>query len=271
GVGTSAMIMLDIDDFKNINDRCGRDWGDRALMQVADILRDYFRTGDIAARFGGDEFCVFMAGVPSYQTVWKKCERLAQEIFRVTNEENQFPVTCSMGIAMAGEDTATFARLYQCADAALYEAKHRGKNQCAVYGEATDSMPPFEQVSLRGDLMEALDIALFLIDAKTDEMIYISPAGQRLCGTTDYRGKKCYELIRAGDKPCIDCVRPALSHDCFFRRSLFSGCWKRPVLLQDKLINWKGQLVHLQLAVPLEEAPLETLESAESSAPPAKS
>ncbi|MEG1684281.1 MAG: diguanylate cyclase, partial [Oscillospiraceae bacterium] len=117
GAGTSAMIMLDIDDFKNINDSCGHDWGDRALMQVADILRDYFRTGDIAARFGGDEFCVFMAGVPSYQTVWKKCEQLAQEIFRVTNEENQFPITCSMGIAMAGEDTATFAKLYQCADA----------------------------------------------------------------------------------------------------------------------------------------------------------
>ncbi|MEG1683683.1 MAG: EAL domain-containing protein, partial [Oscillospiraceae bacterium] len=250
---TSAMIMLDIDDFKSINDTCGHDWGDRALVQVADILRDYFRTGDIAARFGGDEFCVFMAGIPSYQTAWKKCNRLAQEIFRITSEENQFPITCSMGIALVGENTSTFAQLYKCADTALYEAKRRGKNQCAIYGEAADAVPPFVRVSPQDSLLAALDIALFLIDAETDEMIYISPAGQRLCGVEDYGGKKCYEVIRTADKPCTDCIRSTLSHDCFFRRSLFSGCWSRPVLLRDKLINWKGRLVHLQLAVALED------------------
>ena len=75
---THALIMIDVDHFKSINDTCGHACGDEVLSYLARRLSAFFRRGDVIGRFGGDEFCVFMMGVPSATLVAEKCAALCR-------------------------------------------------------------------------------------------------------------------------------------------------------------------------------------------------
>lgn len=132
---TNAMIMLDIDDFKAVNDTYGHATGDLALKTLAEHLRNVFRQEDIVGRFGGDEFCVFMRGIPSADAVRKKCELLCKRLWDREEGNIDFSMTISIGIALSDSSHNSFNILYECADEALYKAKNNGKNQIIVYGE----------------------------------------------------------------------------------------------------------------------------------------
>ena len=130
----SAFIMLDVDNFKGVNDALGHAKGDYVIVSVANLLLETFRQGDIKCRMGGDEFSVFMKNVASADAVGKK---LAQLQARVTEAfaAVQFPreITVSIGAACcAGPRTDGFAALYKAADEALYTVKKSGKNHYAV-------------------------------------------------------------------------------------------------------------------------------------------
>ncbi|MEG0734101.1 GGDEF domain-containing protein, partial [Anaerorhabdus sp.] len=121
-----ALLMLDIDDFKDVNDRYGHAEGDRVLGEVAIELKERFRSRDIVGRVGGDEFTILMTDIPSKDVAIKKAEELCSAIRnrRFTKCE----ITVSIGIAFAN-DEKSFNEIYNEADEALYQAKNNGKNQ----------------------------------------------------------------------------------------------------------------------------------------------
>ncbi len=131
-----SLIMLDLDDFKQVNDTHGHVAGDQVLMRLGALLQSSLRTYDVAARIGGEEFCLILPGASSLraQALAKRVlEAFRQERFSVS-PETAFSVTFSAGVATALshlEDMTPAALLAQ-ADEALYLAKRQGKNRVAA-------------------------------------------------------------------------------------------------------------------------------------------
>ena len=120
-----AMLIIDLDHFKEINDTYGHFTGDEALRRLSAILGALFRRDDVAGRLGGDEFMVYMNQAPDRAAVKKRCEALIRRVREV--EADGCRVTISVGAALTagGED---YESLYRRADEALYRAKESGRN-----------------------------------------------------------------------------------------------------------------------------------------------
>lgn len=134
-----AFLVLDVDDFKNINDTCGHYAGDKVLCRVGDVLKKVFHSEDIIVRFGGDEFIVFAKGLGDEAVVMEKCGFICKMLQVVSKNEIGVPVGCSIGAVVAGEQPVDgFNALFCQADAALYESKDEGKNRYTLrrYSEA---------------------------------------------------------------------------------------------------------------------------------------
>lgn len=126
----SALILADVDHFKQINDRHGHPAGDRILSTVADCLARALRKEDVLGRLGGEEFAVFMPGV-SLDAALRCAERLRAEVAgSVTAPDAGSPVTISLGVVMV-EPGASWDAAYQLADQKLYQAKQLGRNRVA--------------------------------------------------------------------------------------------------------------------------------------------
>ncbi|RHR30808.1 diguanylate cyclase [Clostridium sp. AF19-22AC] len=130
----AAFFMIDIDDFKYINDVYGHLSGDVILAEIAAGLKRIFRSGDIIGRIGGDEFAVIMKDIREVDAV----ERKAQEVIGIFNhllEEDKYTFSSSIGIAFAPKHGYAFETMYKKADIALYKAKAEGKNTWRFYEE----------------------------------------------------------------------------------------------------------------------------------------
>jgi len=128
-----SLIMLDLDDFKAINDTCGHSMGDCILKQVAHILQSNIRSLDTAARIGGDEFAVFLPGCPLSQAK-EIAERLRHEIAMLNAQFDEVPsltVSSSIGLLSARHEIPLL-QFYDKADQLLYKSKHLGKNQISA-------------------------------------------------------------------------------------------------------------------------------------------
>lgn len=125
------MFVMDIDNFKLINDTLGHACGDEALRKFSSALIANFRENDIVGRLGGDEFSVFMR-YPNEHTseqIESKCRSFLMAISKISLSKNEsHRIQCSIGIATYPADGKTYQQLYECADRRMYEAKNRGKN-----------------------------------------------------------------------------------------------------------------------------------------------
>ncbi|QAT50380.1 diguanylate cyclase [Caproiciproducens sp. NJN-50] len=131
--GRHAAIMLDIDDFKRINDTLGHIQGDAALLNVAQRLSALFRSSDIVGRIGGDEFFVLMKDCGSREVLTEKLDALTGMFGEIHLEDPSFQVSGSIGVALYPEDGTDYRELYKKADVALYYSKAHGKNQYRIY------------------------------------------------------------------------------------------------------------------------------------------
>lgn len=130
----NAFIMVDIDNFKKVNDTCGHPAGDQVLIEVAAILNDNFSTEGIVGRLGGDEFGVFVHCVPL--DISSRLKRVLEQISKMKDyNESSYNITCSIGVAFC-DKVQDVGQLYKNADDALYLAKQRGKNQIAFWEKA---------------------------------------------------------------------------------------------------------------------------------------
>lgn len=128
-----AFILIDIDDFKMINDVYGHSKGDFTLRRISEELSSVIRKNDIIARIGGDEFVICLMNLPNIQVAIDKVERI-QDIFGESLKEAfGFKINCSIGISFYPNDGLDFASLLEHADLALYEAKKAGKDRYRLY------------------------------------------------------------------------------------------------------------------------------------------
>lgn len=133
--GVSAFLIIDIDNFKKINDTFGHVYGDVVLKHTAQRLATVFRSNDILGRLGGDEMTVFMTNIPSADIAVKKGFEICRVLGSWRKDDEKIPLTCSVGVAVMPEHGHTLEKLYHNADMALYQAKHMGKNMCCLYDE----------------------------------------------------------------------------------------------------------------------------------------
>jgi len=126
-----SLIMLDLDGFKEINDRFGHLIGNAALKHVAELLRKFVRETDVVGRYGGDEFMILLPETPKHMA-----EGLAKDIRALISttpldlqEHGLLPLTTSLGMASFPRDARTADSLMEEADGAMYEAKRAGRNQ----------------------------------------------------------------------------------------------------------------------------------------------
>jgi diguanylate cyclase (GGDEF)-like protein len=129
------LLLIDLDNFKTINDKHGHLYGDRVLQVVAKCISQNSRNVDISGRYGGDEFVILLPKTPP-DLAQVFAERLCQIIPTQLEgiEELTIPVTLSIGIAsFSGETNLTFDALLDRADEALYIAKQAGRNQFAIW------------------------------------------------------------------------------------------------------------------------------------------
>lgn len=130
-----ALALLDLDNFKQVNDVYGHLTGDEVIKSVAGLMLGRFRTSDIVGRVGGDEFAVFCLGVSARDVLALKFEGLAQEVKKAMDElMPSHNSSLSVGLVF-GDETDNFGTLYQKADIALYAGKHQGKGKVVLFGE----------------------------------------------------------------------------------------------------------------------------------------
>jgi diguanylate cyclase (GGDEF)-like protein/PAS domain S-box-containing protein len=151
-----SLLMIDLDNFKPINDSLGHPAGDAVLQEVAARLRECTRDNDIVARLGGDEFVVVLNGMDTHNELDKFCTRLIGSLHEpVIFEDHPLHLGASIGIALSRRQGQVPAELIRCADIALYQAKSNGKNTWC-YFEAHMS----DQIQTRRQMENDLRLAL---------------------------------------------------------------------------------------------------------------
>lgn len=129
-----ALLFLDLDDFKYVNDHFGHSFGDFLLKTLAERLQINTRTDDIVGRVGGDEFIIFLKDIPTLDIVKTKAEQLLRSTSRpVVDREQSHCINGSIGIAVYPDHGRTYEELYHHADLALYRSKQSGKNMVTLY------------------------------------------------------------------------------------------------------------------------------------------
>ena len=129
-----VLFVLDVDNFKKINDTMGHAFGDEVLRNLAVRLQSMFRATDIVGRTGGDEFMVFLKDIRDITMIEREGKKIEQFFHQFeVGEYVKYSVTASVGAAVFPGDGNTFENLYKSADNALYVSKRRGKNQLTFY------------------------------------------------------------------------------------------------------------------------------------------
>ena len=143
-----SLLCIDLDDFKRANDRGGHRVGDAILIAVAGALAGQMRRGALVARAGGDEFAMLCIGLEA-AGVAAVAERLIAAVaeLRLPAHDPELRVGCSIGVSCHPADAGTEDDFVACADAAMYEAKRRGKNGWALFQQ--DRLRPLAE-SARG-------------------------------------------------------------------------------------------------------------------------
>jgi diguanylate cyclase (GGDEF)-like protein len=161
--GKLAVLFLDLDNFKLINDSLGHDTGDKLLVGVAERLRTFLRAQDTAARLGGDEFALLLEDLAHVDEATRAAERIGDKLrFPFVLEARETFVTASIGVTLGGTTTRRQEDLLREADLAMYQAKHSGKARYAVFEEAM-SARTLERWELGNDLRRALEREEFTV------------------------------------------------------------------------------------------------------------
>ncbi|RFP16083.1 MULTISPECIES: EAL domain-containing protein [unclassified Duganella] len=159
-----ALLFIDLDRFKNVNDTLGHHIGDELLKQVAKALHERLREGDTLARLGGDEFIVLLENIENQFGASQVAEKLVQmfeQPFMVAGHE--LFVTCSVGISVFPEDAVDLNMLIRNADVAMYQAKARGRNGYSFYTP-----------SMTGEGVERLRLETFLRRSIEKDEIFLN-------------------------------------------------------------------------------------------------
>lgn len=191
---THALLYIDLDQFKVVNDACGHSVGDQLLREVAALFRTTLRGRDALARLGGDEFGVLLEGC-DVQQAQRIAELLCEQVdtHRFIHEERRFRVGASIGLVLIDERWSNESEVLQAADAACYAAKEAGRNRVHVWSESDTTV-----IVRRGEthwasrIEAALDENRFVLFAQEIGACSTSPTGKHfeiLLRLLDEKGK----------------------------------------------------------------------------------
>ena len=124
----SALFVIDLDQFKQINDQLGHQAGDEALEVVGEALRRLFRAQDIVGRVGGDEFVALMKNIYDRRMVARRAAVICHAVRRTKLTDQELCLTCSVGVALSPQNGTSYDNLFREADRQLYQVKRNGKN-----------------------------------------------------------------------------------------------------------------------------------------------
>ena len=154
--GSLAVLMIDLDRFKHVNDTLGHDVGDELLVEIARRLRSTVRSGDVVARLGGDEFVLVLDNLPDESGVTVAVQKLVRQLrgnFRLS--DRAVYTTCSIGISRFPQDGTDGSTLLKHADLAMYTAKAQGGDAFRLF--ENDMRPGTDRLSLEAELRDALE------------------------------------------------------------------------------------------------------------------
>ncbi|UWG97220.1 sensor domain-containing diguanylate cyclase [Dehalobacter sp. DCM] len=133
-----ALMVVDIDNFKHVNDNWGHKTGDKLLRRIAETFNMTFRVSDIIGRVGGDEFVIVLKNINSIEEIQDRVNALQKNIMEINLEEagEQYTAYCSVGVGLFPEHGRTYTEVFHVADEALYYIKEHGKNGVKLYDES---------------------------------------------------------------------------------------------------------------------------------------
>jgi diguanylate cyclase (GGDEF)-like protein/PAS domain S-box-containing protein len=158
-----ALLFIDLDRFKNVNDSLGHDIGDKLLQDVSDKLIDSICENGTVARFGGDEFMLLLPEIVGIEDAIKVAERILISLNKPSKIDNmEIHITPSIGIVLYPNDGLDVDTLVKNADAAMYRAKEEGKNNYQLYTSEMNAKA-LEQIKLENSLRRAIDNQEFIL------------------------------------------------------------------------------------------------------------
>jgi len=239
--GTHALFLIDVDNFKCVNDTLGHLFGDNVLINVAKKIQELFRGTDVVGRMGGDEFIVFMKHTDFYQAQMKAekiCKSTKQVYHGRDGEEIQ--VSCSVGVALYGAMKESYNSLFSKADMAMYQAKEAGKNQYRM----AEGMDPLWKIR-KASRIEVRDSQYKA--GKMQDMDFLSEAFSLLSHAKDLNDSLNILMERIGRQYHLGRVA-VLECDREKKELIQTNCWTREngILTKpeyvDKYEDWDGFL-----------------------------
>lgn len=208
-----ALFIIDLDNFKAVNDTFGHQTGDSILNQAAKQLSDMFYAADIVGRLGGDELLVFLCGNLTESVIRSKAQRICDRIQFSVGDSGGIVVTCSIGICYNAAGEQTFENYYHIADHALYEVKNNGKRGYCIKREDNPDNEPYtktdEAISVMqlNSLLESTDSGVGMVEiSKYIHFVYVSPVLARMVksAVSDMLGKSALEYVHPDDRALIE-------------------------------------------------------------------
>lgn len=241
-----SILMLDLDDFKDINDSYGHPTGDTALCSIATVLLEHTRNGDLCARIGGDEFAIILTetGPKGARIVAEKVGEALREMAITSAQGNRFHLTVSIGVSSYPVDGQSIDTLLEGVDVAMYKAKDMGKDSVCTF-DATEQRVSIRETrdnaeNLREALKEGRIIPYYqsIVNCQTGELYAFetlarlkSPTGETTSAATFIETIDKYGLAReldiaminnsfAAKRACMDANRPEASAKIFINLSV---------------------------------------------------
>lgn len=241
--GNAIFLMLDLDNFKEVNDTYGHIKGDETLKHVADVLKASFRIEDTICRMGGDEFCVFMPKSMETSALEAKLNSLCENLFF---KVETITITCSIGACISPSYAQDYQTLYNNADMALLSSKRYGKNQFQIYN-GQSVLPSFVFYRNVDWLLDEFADSVFVTALDTYEVLYMNKNACELLNVEKRKcmGRKCYEVFHNEKEPCWHCPKKTeLSSEKFLETPLVLN--GQSYITRSKIISWSGVPARVQ-------------------------
>ena len=170
----AALMIIDLDNFKHMNDTMGHLFGDALLSEVAHSIQKQFRSEDIVGRVGGDEFLVFLGQIPNAALAEQKAVQVMKAIGEMAVQElTEVELSCSIGIAIYPECGQTYHELFQRADQALYRAKNQGKGRyCIADAKLLSEEFPVQSCSAANTRIDSYEETESNVDLRLCEYVF---------------------------------------------------------------------------------------------------
>lgn len=251
-----ALFIVDMDEFKQVNDRHGHYAGDKILEEVGRILREDSDGRSITGRLGGDEFLIFSDNISSEQ----RAEELAMALCKKLNVHYvtagiTLHTSASVGFVVVPCRDVDFKTMFQQADAALYDAKSRGKATYTCFGsnlQSKDSYIVEDSCIARhyiGEkcMIDHIDDSVLVIDDLSHDILFMNRVAQKLFNVNDYCGKKCYSILHGFSSPCVFCQSHLPGEEDFKAWENLNVKIQKRFMIRGKIINWDGKQARLEI------------------------